>query len=511
MLWSLLKILVFVAIVALLALGAGILMETAGGVQITVAGTEYTLGALQSVMALTVLVLVVWLFFKLLSLLIATLKFLNGDETALSRYFDKGREAKGYQALSDGMMALASGEGRLALAKASRAARYLDKPELTDLLTAQAAEMAGDTKKAAEAYKRLLGNQNTRFVGVRGIMKQKLSDGDTDTARQLAEKALALRPKHEEVQDTLLQLQARAEDWAGARKTLATKLKTGTLPRDVFKRRDAVLALSASKGVIEEGATVEQQEQAIEANRLSPDLVPAAAMAARAYIAKGKTRNAVRVLKKAWEAQPHPDLAHAFAEVAPEESAAERVKRFGQLSRLKPHDDETRLVMAELNIVAEDFPEARRALGDLAERAPDARALTLMAAIERGEGASDAVVQGWLTRALGAPRGPQWVCDKCNHIHSEWVPVCENCTSFDTLSWRRPETPEIASATGAHMLPLLRSTPVAEREDADEAELVEAEPASSDAEANGASSDTEDGSDSGSHIEDSADNDKSGK
>ena len=477
MLWSLLKILVFVAIVALLALGAGILMETAGGVQITVAGTEYTLGALQSVMALAVLVLVVWLFFKLLSLLIATLKFLNGDETALSRYFDKGREAKGYQALSDGMMALASGEGRLALAKASRAARYLDKPELTDLLTAQAAEMAGDTKKAAEAYKRLLGNQNTRFVGVRGIMKQKLSDGDTDTARQLAEKALALRPKHEEVQDTLLQLQARAEDWAGARKTLATKLKTGTLPRDVFKRRDAVLALSASKGVIEEGATVEQQEQAIEANRLSPDLVPAAAMAARAYIAKGKTRNAVRVLKKAWEAQPHPDLAHAFAEVEPTETASERVKRFGQLARLKPHDDETRLVMAELNIVAEDFPEARRALGDLAERAPDARALTLMAAIERGEGASDAIVQGWLTRALSAPRGPQWVCDNCNHIHSEWVPVCENCTSFDTLSWRRPETPEIASATGAHMLPLLRAAPAASKasEEVAEAELIAAD------------------------------------
>ena len=473
MLWSLLKILVFVAIVALLALGAGILMETAGGVQITVAGTEYTLGALQSVMALVVLVLLVWLFFKLLSLLVATLRFLNGDETALSRYFDKGREAKGYQALSDGMMALASGEGRLALAKASRAARYLEKPELTDLLTAQAAEMAGDTKKAAEAYKRLLGNQNTRFVGIRGIMKQKLSDGDTDTARQLAEKALALRPKHEEVQDTLLHLQARAEDWAGARKTLATKLKTGTLPRDVFKRRDAVLALSASRGVIEKGATIEQQEQAIEANRLSPDLVPAAAMAARAYIARDKTRNAVRILKKAWEAQPHPDLAHAFAEVAPDESAAERVKRFGQLARLKPHDEETRLVMAELNIVAEDFPEARRALGDLVERAPDARAFTLMAAIERGEGASDAVVQGWLTRALNAPRGPQWICDSCNHIHAEWVPVCENCSSFDTLSWRRPETPEIASATGAHMLPLIGSRPPADRpDDMPEAELI---------------------------------------
>ena len=123
------------------------------------------------------------------------------------------------------------------------------------------------------------------------------------------------------------------------------------------------------------------------------------------------------------------------------------------------------------------FPEARRALGDLAERAPDARALTLMAAIERGEGASDAVVQGWLTRALSAPRGPQWVCDNCNHIHSEWVPVCENCTSFDTLSWRRPETPEIASATGAHMLPLLRGAPVATTapEEVAEAELITAD------------------------------------
>ncbi len=475
MLWSLLKILVFVAIVALLAFGFGILMETAGGVQITVAGTEYTLSALQSVLALGVLVVLVWVFFKLLSLLIATLKFLNGDETAISRYFDKGREQKGYQALSDGLMALASGEGRLALAKASRAARYLDNPQLTDLLTAQAAEMAGDSPKAAEAYKRLLANQNTRFVGVRGIMKQKLSEGDSETALQLAEKALALRPKHEEVQDTLLQLQARAEDWAGARKTLSTKLKTGTLPRDVFKRRDAVLALSASQGVAEEGASLEQREQAIEANRLSPDLVPAAAMAARAYLEQGKKRPAIKVLKKAWEAQPHPDLAHVFAAVEPDESAAARVKRFEQLARLKPKDDETRLIMAELHIVAEDFPEARRSLGDLLERAPDARALTLMAAIEKGEGAEDAITQAWLARALSAPRGPQWLCDNCNHIHAEWAPVCEHCTSFDTLSWQRPETPELTGVTAAYMLPLITGAGASTAVDLAEEEIGEAE------------------------------------
>ncbi|MFD3188937.1 heme biosynthesis protein HemY [Sedimentitalea sp. HM32M-2] len=455
MLWSLIKILVFVTIIALLALGAGYLMESKGGVQITLAGTEYTLGPLQSAIAAMVLVVLVWLGLKLLSLLVATLRFLNGDETALSRYFDRNRERKGFQALSDGMLALASGEGKLAMSKAAKAEKYLQKPELTNLLTAQAAELTGDTRKAAETYKQLIQNDTTRFVGVRGILKQKLAEGDTETARKLAEKAFALKPRHEETQDVLLKLQAQAHDWAGARNTLNAKLKSGALPRNVYTRREAVLALSEAQDVIDEGASIETREQAIQANKLSPDLVPAAAMAARSYIAKGKPGKAVRVLKKAWMAQPHPDLAAAFAEIEPDETPQQRIKRFAALTSIQPRHQETRLVLAELNIVAEDFPEARRALSELVESGGDARALTLMAAVERGEGAPDAVVQGWLTKALNAPRGPQWVCQSCHHIHAAWAPVCEECESFDTLEWRTPQASEIGSATGVHMLPLI--------------------------------------------------------
>lgn len=483
MLWSLIKILIFVAAIALLAYGAGYLMETSGGIQITVAGTEYSLAPLQSVIAGLVLLFLVWLVLKLLSLLVATLKFLSGDETAISRYFDKGRERRGYQALADGLMALASGEGRLAMSKAAKAEKYLEKPELTNLLSAQAAEMAGDTKTAALAYKKLIGTEATRFVGVRGIMKQKLVEGDSETARKLAEKAHQMKPRHEEVQNVLLSLQAKAQDWAGARNTLNAKLKSGSLPRDVYRRRDAVLALSEARDVVDEGVSIVAREKAIEANRQSPDLVPAAAMAARGYVEAGKARLAVRVLKKAWDSQPHPDLAAAFAAIEPNETAEQRLKRFATLTRIHPEHIETRLVAAELLIVAEDFPEARRVLGDLTGDDADARVFTLMAAIERGEGASDAVVQGWLARALNAPRGPQWVCDNCSSIHAEWAPICDRCDSFDTLSWKTPESPEIASATGVHMLPLIVGSDskgsVAEidlDDDSDEAvETVEAE------------------------------------
>lgn len=478
MLWSLFKIVLFVVIVAALTLGAGFLMESSGGIQITAGGTEFTLGPLQSVLAALVAIFLVWIFLKLFSLLIATLKFINGDETAISRYFDRNRERKGFQALSEGLMALASGEGRLAMAKATKAEKYLHKPELTDLITAQAAEMTGDRKKAEEVYKRLVQNETTRFVGVRGLMKQKLDSGDTDTALKLAERAFAIKPKHEEVQDTLLRLQAKNADWSGARKTLNAKLKHGALPRDVHKRRDAVLALSEAKDILDDGKTIEAQEAAISANKASPDLIPAAAMAARSHIAQGREKYAVRILKKAWQVQPHPELAAAFAEIEPNESAEARLKRFKQLTVLSPEHRETKLLLAELNLAAEDFPEARRSIGDLAETEPDTRVLAIMAAIERGEGASDAVVRGWLARALTAPRGPQWVCESCKTIHSEWTPVCNNCEGFDTLSWTTPPQSETVLPAGAEMLPLIVGSLEDKTVSADDAEVIDPEPVS---------------------------------
>jgi HemY protein len=459
MLWSLIKIILFIGVVGALAWGAGALLEADGGLQIRALGYELNPGPLESVLLVVLLIFAVWVILKVLALLLAALKFLNGDETALSRYFDRNRERKGFEALSEGMMALASGEGRVAMAKAQKADKYLQKPALTNLLIAQAAEMTGDTRKAEETYRKLVENEQTRFVGVHGIMKQKLAAGDTDTALELAKKAFALKPKHEETGDVLLRLQAEKHDWAGARKTLSTKLRNGQLPRDVHKRRDAVLALSEAKDILADDSSIEKREAAIAANRLSPDLIPAAVMAAQGYINQGKPKYATRLLKKAWEARPHPDLAAAFAAIEPNETPSVRIKRFSTLTRINNDHPETKMLLAELHIANEDFPNARRALGTLVETDPDARSVTLMAAIERGEGASDTVVKGWLARAIAVPRGPQWICDNCQHIHAEWKPICENCSGFDTLEWKRPPLSEVAMPAGVQMLPLIVGTP----------------------------------------------------
>jgi len=459
MLWSLLRIVFFVLAVLVLAFGADYLLQADAVMRVSFAGYEISLRPLPLAIAVLLLTLAGWLVMKALGLAVAVIRFFSGDETAISRYLDRDRERRGFQALGDGMLALAAGEGRLALIKAQRAQKYLDMPVLTQLLTAQAAEVSGDTSRAEAAYKVLLSDPRTRFVGIRGLLNQKLAEGDKDTALKLAEKAFELKPRDANLQEVLLKLQSGAADWKGARATLQAQARAGVLPKEVWRRRDAVMALQEAKVVVDETASIEAQEAAIAANKASPDLIPAAAMAARSYIAKGDRKNATRVLKKAWEARPHPDLAAAFAEIEPEESPEARVKRFRVLTAIQPQHPETQQLLAELSIAAEDFPAARRALGDLATSHPTQRALAIMAAIERGEGGDEATVRAWLSRALTAPRGPQWCCDKCQAVHSAWGPTCENCGGFDTLSWREPNETHGPSATGAELLPVIVSGP----------------------------------------------------
>jgi HemY protein len=101
-----------------------------------------------------------------------------------------------------------------------------------------------------------------------------------------------------------------------------------------------------------------------------------------------------------------------------------------------------------------------------------------MAAIERGQGGEDDVVRAWLAKTLTAKHGPAWVCDKCNTVHSDWVPVCTSCDALDTLSWREPPASSVVSATALALAPLLAAAPKSEASDdlpvtIDDAEVVD--------------------------------------
>ena len=456
MIWSLVRIILFISAIALVTFGIVFVIDTGGEVRVSIAAMEYSFSPLMAMIAVILLLVAFWITIILLGLIIAVLHFFNGDETALTRYFNRNREKRGFDALAEGMVALASGEGKAALAQVSKAEKLLGRPELTNLVNAQAAEMTGDTKKALKYYKSLLKNDRTRFVGVRGLMKQKLAEGDTATAMKLAEKAFALRPAHEDTQNLLFEMQSDAGDWSGARDTLVTKVQKGALPKDVGRRREALLALADAKDKLDADDIEAGRIAALNANKLAPTLIPAAVLAAEMQILSGHKSTAAKILKKAWAGNPHPELAAAFATIEEDETPTQRLKRFLALTKVNSDNPETRLLKAELALADDDFPASRRALGDLYETDPTARSLSIMAAIHRGEGAGDEVVRGWLNKALVASRGPQWICSSCNNIHDVWAPKCDNCKTFDSMDWKSPPASDTVTQT-TRVLPFVDS------------------------------------------------------
>ena len=95
----------------------------------------------------------------------------------------RNRERRGFDALSDGMVALASGDSAARDARRRRKPRSCcSRPDVTRLLTAQAAEINGDRARRSRHYKAMLADDRTRFVGVQGLMRQKL-DAATPTPR----------------------------------------------------------------------------------------------------------------------------------------------------------------------------------------------------------------------------------------------------------------------------------------------------------------------------------------
>ena len=60
MIWSLLKVVLFVAVIAAVSFGADHLLDTEGGIRIAVAGWEFKLGPLQATVAMLVLLAGAW-------------------------------------------------------------------------------------------------------------------------------------------------------------------------------------------------------------------------------------------------------------------------------------------------------------------------------------------------------------------------------------------------------------------------------------------------------------------
>lgn len=422
------RVLLYLFIIALLAVGAVWLADRPGEVSVLWQGyrieTSVAIAAI-GVVILAFLVMTAW----------TLIRFVLGMPSAFSFASRSRRRARGFEAVSRGMVAIGAGDPVAAGRYAQDARKFAGNEPLTLLLEAQAAQLSGDRGRAEAAFKAMLDKPETRVLGLRGLFVEARRRGDMAAARAFADDAVRRSPSLAWANDALLDFHTSAGDWQAARTAVERRAALRLAEKAEAKRQRAVLlaaeALDARSREPEKALAA-----ALEAVKLAPGLTPAAALAGRMLSERGDVRKAAKLLETAWREASHPDIAAAYLDARPGDSAQDRLARAETLAKLRPADPEGVLALAGAAIHARDFARARKVLKPLLAGGASVRACLLMAELEEAEHGAAGKVREWLGRATRAPRDAAWVADGL--VSDQWLPVSPISGRLDAFVWTVP-------------------------------------------------------------------------
>jgi HemY protein len=421
------RVLGFLLLVGLAALGAAALADLGGDLVLTVGTWRVQTSLPVAALGLGLVVVAILFVWSLLRGLWRTPKALR------TRRREK-RRAKAHHAITHGLIAIGHGDALAARGHAATAQKLAGDEPLALLLEAQSAQLSGDRDSAARAFRSMAERQDTRLLGLRGLFIEAQRADDPHAAIEIAEEALRTSPGVGWASQAVLGLRCAQGDWSGALQILERDAEAGLLDRKTFRRHRAVL-LTARAIDTETSDRDLSRDSVMEANRLAPTLVPAAVLAAKFQSEAHQIRRAMRLVETAWSAQPHPDLADAYAHVRLGDSAQARLARVETLAAKAPDHLESRLAVARAAIDAQDFGKAREALAPLLT-APTQRVALLMAEIERTEHADAGRARAWMQRAVRALHDPVWTAD--GYVSDRWRPVSPVTGRLDAFHWQTP-------------------------------------------------------------------------
>ncbi len=422
-----LRIVFFLALIAAVALGVTWIAEQGGGIALS-------WGVWRVETSLPVFILVFTIALAAAILAWSILRGLWRTPARIAQLRHRRRAARGRDAITSGLIAVGTGDHFAARRHAGVARRLAHQDPLTLLLNAQTAQLDGDRDGAQRAFRAMAERDDTRLLGLRGLFIEAQRNDDPYTAVAMAEEALKIAPASPWASHAVLGFRCAKGDWDGALAILDNNFAAGLIDPEPYRRQRGVL-LTARALEAEHSDRELSRTSAMEAVKLAPTLEPAAALAAKFLSEDNQIRRAMRIIEAAWVAQPHPDLADAYAHVRLGDAARERLSRIETLAKKAPDHLESGLALARAAIDASEFSRAREALAPFIA-APTQRVALLMAELERAEHGDDGRARSWMLRAVRAAHDPAWTAD--GYVSDRWRPISPVTGRLDAFQWVTP-------------------------------------------------------------------------
>jgi HemY protein len=425
------RVLIFLAVVAAMAFGVVWFADRPGEVAIVWQGYRIETTVMVAAVAVMVVALVAIVGWSIVRMIVRS-------PDLIAMFLSHRRGVRGYLAISRGLVAIGAGDAAAAKRAAGEVERIAPGEPLALLLNAQVAQLSGDRATAEQAFRAMVERADTKLLGLRGLYIEAQRRKDNVAAHAYAEQAAQASPALGWAGQAVLEFRCAAGDWSAALAALDRNSRHGLIDRTAYRRQRAVL-LTARALAAEEHDRDRARQLAFDALKLAPALVPAAELAGRLLGDAGELRRAGRIIEKAWAANPHPDLAETYAHLRPGDSARQRLARVQSLARRAPGQGsghvESALAVARAALDAQEFAVARTAVLPLLKE-PTQRVAALMAEIEQRESGDEGRAREWMGRALRAPRDPAWTAD--GFVSDRWMPVSPVSGRLDAFQWKVP-------------------------------------------------------------------------
>ena len=228
------RVVIYLVIVGLLAAGAAWLADRPGEVVITWQNRRIETSVMVLMIgaaAIAVLTTLVW----------SAVRAILRSPDILWLYLRTRRGVRGYLAVSQGLVAIGSGDARAAKKFADEASRIAPEEPLTLLLTAQASQLSGDREAAERIFQVMAGRDDTRLLGLHGLFIEAQRRDDLAAARLYAEAAAQSARAPAWAGLAVFNARCAAGDFVGALERLDRNYKSGLLDRAAYRRQRAVL------------------------------------------------------------------------------------------------------------------------------------------------------------------------------------------------------------------------------------------------------------------------------
>ncbi len=264
------RVVAFLISVALIAVGVAWVADRPGDVAITWMDYRIETSVLVAAVALLVLVIAAIILWSIL-------RGILRSPQHVSLFLRHRRAMKGYHAISRGLIAIGAGDHRVARKSADEARAGSRRMSRWRCCSARSRRRWPATAAAPKAaFRAMLRREETKLLGLRGLYVEAQRRDDPHAALAAAEEAAKVEPSLSWASQAVLDFRSAARDWRGALDALE-RMKS-SLEKHVYRRKRAVL-LTAHALALNESDRDASRAAVLEAVKLAPDLVPAAALA----------------------------------------------------------------------------------------------------------------------------------------------------------------------------------------------------------------------------------------